>query len=370
MDVFKFLNAAQPTLLDRGQIINGIKSKLWIERYRDVGEFEFVADASKGLPSLLPIGSLISHIESTDVMIVENHEINDEKGKETEIKITGRSFESFLENRIVGSNKAWPTEASANEEYILSAGYSWNQAVVLLRDHLDVNVVINVDDALPHVEIFTNVVDTGDVFLRSIKRGPLYDRLMELLVLDNLGIRVVRPGIRSPLGWSSDKMAMLIHKGRDLTKDVVFSYNNGEIESADYLWSNKRLKNAAFVTTKWFERVITNEEVGLRRRMMFVDANDLDSGWNEAPTGTDRDLILFYMLIRGIEALLAQKDVALIKTESTKNSSVHKYRQHYDLGDIVTVDAEYNEAANMRVTEYVEIEDETGQSGYPTLSAL
>ncbi len=41
MDIFKFINPVHPTKLDQGQLINGLKSKLWIERYRDVSnEFE------------------------------------------------------------------------------------------------------------------------------------------------------------------------------------------------------------------------------------------------------------------------------------------------------------------------------------------
>ncbi len=110
MDVFKFKNPTHPTLFDQGELINGLKTKMWIERYRDSSSFDFVADAEAMVHKLLPIGTLISHTESTEVMVVENHEIREQSGKETEIKITGRSFESFLENRIVGSNKNWQPE--------------------------------------------------------------------------------------------------------------------------------------------------------------------------------------------------------------------------------------------------------------------
>ncbi len=42
----------------------------------------------------------------------------------------------------------------------------------------------------------------------------------------------------------------------------------------------------------------------------------------------------------------------------------------YDVGDIITVDGEYNATTTMRISEYVEIEDETGDSGYPTFSEI
>lgn len=370
MDIFKFRNPTQPTKLEQGELINGIKSKLWIERYRDISDFELVSDIEYGVHLKLPIGSLISHTESTEVMIVENHEINEDETSPTEVKISGRSFESFFENRTVGSNKVWPTVASATDEYILSIAETWDQAVTLLKDHIDVATVIDYNDAILFLEVLTDVTDVGDEYELSIKRGSLYTRLIELLAIDNLGIKVIRPGVRSPLGFASPNMAVLIHKGVDLSQDVAFSYTTGEIQSADYLWSNKNLKNAALVTGRWLETVVKDSSTGYNRRMMEVDASDLDSSYSVAPTGTDRDNILAAMEIRGLVALFAQNDVAIVKAEPTKNSTLYKYREHYEVGDIITVGGGYSDITTMRISEYVEIEDETGESGYPTLSAI
>jgi hypothetical protein len=62
--------------------------------------------------------------------------------------------------------------------------------------------------------------------------------------------------------------------------------------------------------------------------------------------------------------------VAIIKAEPTKESTLHKYREHYEVGDVVTVSGAYSEVTTMRISEYVEIEDENGESGYPTLAAV
>lgn len=368
MDIFKFKNPTDPTLMEQGELINGLKSKLWIERYATAGEFEFIS--SEDAMSKLPIGSFVSHIESTEVMVVENHEINRQRGKETEIKITGRSFESFLENRIVGSNQDWPTEATAEEEYVIFPAYSWDQAVELLQDHIYLENVFDPDDALLHVQVLTNIEEVGDELFRSVKRGSLYARLLEILSYDNLGIKTIRPGIRSPLGQENTDLVILVHKGEDLSENLVFSYETGEIESADYLWSNKKLKNAALITGRWIETVVKIESSGIDRRMMYVDGTDLDSAYSEAPTGPDRDAVIFEMQSRGLSELLAQREVALVKTEATKTASQYRYREHYDLGDIITVDGEYHENALMQISEYVEIEDEKGEVGYPTFAAI
>lgn len=370
MDVFKFNSPTHPTLLEQGQLINGLKSKLWIERYLDFCDFEFIAEAEKQTHLLLPIGTLLSHTESTEIMIVENHEINETEGQPTEVKITGRSFESFFEQRIVGSNKLWPTEASATEEYILAADFIWNQAIQLIKEHIDASMVVDPDDAIAYLEVITTVDDTGEVVERSLKRGDLYSRLIELLAVENLGIRVVRPGVRSPLGFSSQNMAVVIHKGLDLSQEVAFSHITGEIESADYLWSNKKLKNAALISGRWLETVVKDSSEGYDRRMMLLDASDLDSSFSEAPFGTDRDDILEAMTIRAQAALAAKNNVAIVKAEPTRESMPYKYREHYDVGDIITVAGEYSATTSMRISEYVEVEDETGQSGYPTFSAI
>ena len=355
--------------MDQGELINNIKHKLWIERYRDVSDFELRSDIESDLHLLLPIGTFISHTESTEIMIVENHEINEDIGSPTQVTVSGRSFESFFENRIVGSNRTWTSDFSTNDEFILPADFTWNQAVKMIEDHIDVTLVFDFDDGIPYVETMTDVVSTGESVARSIKHGELYSRVIELLEVDNLGIKVLRPGVNSPLGYGPN-IAVVIHKGEDLSNEIAFSYNTGEIESADYLWSNKTIKNAALVSGRWLETVVKLSPSGYNRRMMHVDASDIDSAYSSAPTGTTRDEVLLAMFIRGLTVLAAQRNVALIKAESKKDSVVYKYRQHYNVGDIVTVGDPYIQTTSMRITEYVEIEDENGESGYPTLSLV
>ncbi len=93
VDIFRFTNPIEPTRMEQGEIVNGITNKLWIERYTEAGEFTFVAPLNTNLKEKLPIGSFVSHINSDDIMIVENHELSEDQGQESKITITGRSFE-------------------------------------------------------------------------------------------------------------------------------------------------------------------------------------------------------------------------------------------------------------------------------------
>lgn len=370
MDVFKFISPVHPTRLDQGKLINGLKTKLWVERYRDASDFEFTANLDTLVHKELPVGTLISHVNTTEVMVVENHEINEDVGKESEVKITGRSFESFLENRIVGSNQTVDS-MSATAEHILPPDNTWNQAVKLVQDHVYESRLVDINDAILNFHVMSSVVGIGEVVERTIKRGSLYSRMIELLALENLGVKTIRPGWRSPLSEFSANMVLVVHKGEDLSKEVVFTFSSGDIESSDYLKTNKKLKNAALVTGRWLETVVRGPESDYNRRMMHVDASDIDSAFTSAPTGTAKTKALAAMSARGKEALAAQKEITFLKAEPKKNSVVHKYREDYDLGDTITVAGAYDEATSKKqVSEYVEVEDETGRHGYPTLIDL
>jgi hypothetical protein len=370
VDIFKFNTVTNSMLLERGEIVNGLKSKLWIERYDKAGEFTFVANASTGIRDILPIGTMISHLESYEVMIVENHEITDKSDEEAEIVITGRGFESYFENRIVGSNKAFPTNTGV-QDYTLVSATTWEQTVTMLRDHIYASALLDDNDSLPYIQILHDVSGSGVATARSMKKGDLYSAMQELLAIDSLGIKVIRPGPWSPLvsGGSTD-IAAIIHKGVDRSNSIIFSYDTGEIESADYLWSNKKLKNTAVIIGRWVETIVTTGFANFARRVMLVEASDMDNSYSVAPTGTDLANVIAAMQQRGYAALAAQNEVSLTKAEVSKDNTKALYRTDFDVGDIIMVNGDYNESSTMRISEYVEVEDENGRSGYPTLTMV
>ena len=369
MDIFRFHSPTSPTKLEHGEIINGIKSKTWVERYRSAGEFKFIGNASDGLKEKLPIGSIISHIGTTEVMVVENHEIPESDDTEPQIVISGRGFETYFENRFVGSNRAFPTTTAATD-YSLASDETWDQAVTMIKDHILAANLLDDDNALDYVEVLTNIVGVGVTVARNIKRGSLYQRLIELLDVDQLGIRIVRPGPWSPLTAGSPNLAILIHAGVDRTDQIIYSQDTGEIVSTQYLWSNKKLKNAAFVTGRWVETWVDTTDIKYDRRVMHVDASDIDNSYSAAPAGGDLTNVVNAMQQRGLDALAAQNDIALVKAEVSKDTNNSAYRTDFDVGDIITVHGDYNESTTMRISEYVEIEDEQGQVGYPALTVI
>lgn len=370
MDIFRFTNPENPIKMQYGEIILGIKSKLWVERYLEAGEFKFTGPVSAGLKDKLPIGSYISHINTPEIMIVENHEINEEEGQEPEITITGRSFETITDQRAVGFNKDGFPRIEPAATYEMGADHIWNQVVTLVNNHIVGSYLHDDKYEIPYVSTISSVLGTGVSISRSLDPGSLYDHILELLKLENLGIKVIRPGVQSPFGVNSDHTCLMIHKGVDRQTSVIFSHDNGDIVSADYLWSSIPNKNVALVRSNWAEVLVDiNPEgtLGIDRRMMFVDASDIDQDLEAAPTGTDATYLEYLLTVRGYQAIANANSVVLTKAEVSPNIRSAIYRRDYDVGDIVTVSGDYNEVSTMRVIEYVETEDETGEVGYPTL---
>lgn len=373
MDIIKFNNPSAPTRMEHGVIINGIKKKLWIERFAEAGEFTFNAPASAGVHLALPIGSFITHTATREIMIVENHEVNADKDSEPQVTVTGRSFETLLEQRTIGANNSFPvSDALENRQYVPTFLNTWKQIEQVLKDHTMLPNVVRPGDQIPFLEIFVEITagnyDDDD---RIIPKGQtVYEAVQKLMALEKMGIRTIRPTDGMFLGDDALNTTLLVHTGVDRRDTVVFSYDVGEIVSADYFWSNRTLKNAAYVTGKWVETYISSGATGINRRIMHVDASDIDEAYATAPVGVDILTIQSAMQQRGLEMLLKQKPITLTKAEPSQGGLRYVFRKDFEVGDIVRVEGDYNQVSDMKVVEYVEIEDETGDHSYPTLELL
>jgi len=385
MDIIAFqVDSSNPTKLLNAHVVNGLTSKTWIERHSSAGEFTLKAPATEEIRSLLPLNSIISHTETGDIMIVESHEINDNGTTTPEITITGRGFETYLDNRIVGANQLFPGSLGNFDYTPLGADYSWNQAVQLIKDHTYAANLYDDSFAIPYFTVsldsdrnttwydlkkLVGVVPAHES--RPLKRGGVYTRLLELLAIDNLGLMVSRPGSFSPISDSTNQnISLRIFYGNDVSKSVVFSTNKGDIIDADYLWSIKGDKNCALVSSTWIDVVVTTSNAGYNKRMMFVDASSVDSSFTTLPVGPYFTAVVTRLNQLGREALAKQNKVTINKVTLANNLTTYKYRSDYNLGDIVMVHGDYSTSSKMRVVEYVETEDSTGCTGTPTLALI
>lgn len=377
MDLFKY-NGANSGVgrANIGKLITGCKTKTWIERFTESGEFTLTGPLKAQLKEQLPPGTLISHIDSTDIMIVENHEITG-----SGITVTGRSYDTFLENRYVREGLLGTTAIDKRADLTFAADSAANQLRGLVYDAIGDNeefVGWDTRMELPWVAVIVSAtVAATNVSARSFARVSVYEAMMSLLRETNMGLKVLRPGPWMPLDkygiqYNPELTGFYIHNGVDRSADVLLSHDRGDIAAADYLWSNKTDKNAVLIASTWFEFMVIKAGTydGYKRRTTFVDASDIDSGWSTAPTSFDKTWVIVQMQNRANSILNMRVPTALTKVETSKKGKTFNYREDYDIGDRIMVQAEYGEKAKMQVVEYVEIEDETGETGYPTLQLI
>jgi hypothetical protein len=364
LELFKFLPTPEPTSFEQGRMINGAKSIMWAERYRDPGEFEILAPLSSDLMNFLPLGSLVSHVDTYEVMVVENQEITEASDGDPSIKITGRSLESYFENRIVGMVQVRGN--STIVEYPIAAVPTWEQLTSLIMDHIQ-NPAFQ-DDMLPNVVAVHNVTGPGTSEYRTLKRMPLSQAVLEILAIDDLGIKTIR---RNPFGTPSGSNIytnIVIYRGVDRTASVVFSWKAGDLTSIDYLFSDKKLKNSAMIVGRYINTVYdTAGATKYNRRSVIVDGGDIDGIYNAPPTGAQLTDVINKMQVRGKQELDSQNRVTITRADLA-DISKYQYRKDFDVGDLISLDSNYGKISVMRIVEYVEIMDENGETGHPTLS--
>lgn len=367
MDFFKF-TATPATDLTEGEFFRGYESAMWVERYRDTGEFEFVAPLSSGLREFLPLGTIISHTDTLEAAIVENHFIKEGKNEDPKITISGRSLESYLDNRIVGAELAFgDPDQDYFDPYELSAATPAQQAKTLINDHIIVGIS-DTNNTLDDNVVAEAIAGSGTSEVRVIKRQSVLKALQELLAMEDLGVRTVRKNNFGVEGVS-DKTWIYIHEGTDKSETVIFSWDQGEIQSAEYLTSLKSEKNVALVHGQYLETFVYGSEGNYTRRIMLVDASDIDGNEPIPMDSPTRAALRTKMQARGREALAAQKAVDIVSIDIT-SATQHIYRKDYNIGDIVSVSGNYDTTVKRRVVEHVEIEDKDGSNSYPTLAAL
>ena len=363
MDFFKFNYDTDPTVLDQGERINNLDKSLWVERYRDPGEFTFEALVSTGIRNFLPVGTLISHVDTYEVMIVENHEISETQVDDPTIVVTGRSFPSYFENRQVGVNQA--RASNARTTYEMASDYIHDQVVLLINDHIA--SPYDSDDQLENILAQTTLTTGSTPAARPIEFGNLWERVAELLTVDDLGIKTIRRNMFGVEG-NSVHTAIQVYKGVDRSKDVLFSWKSGDLAAAQYLFSNKNLYTSALVLGQYVA-VVVDDGISTKydRRIMMVDGTDIDGHFDKLPTGTDMTNVQYGLTVRGYLALVNQKDINIMQTDMSKTAK-YQYRKHFNVGDLISLDGNYGQLEPFRIVEYAEAEDENGESGHPTLA--
>lgn len=390
-------------------LIEGYNSLIWTERLLEHGEFELKSFDVLGMMTLLPEDTLVSHIDTQEVMIVETHEIalvGDGEDAQPEITVRGRSASAILEHRWVESTyqKKRPlrrryTAAAAGAVLIYNSVNNSSGFDVTRGDSdPDTGTVNSYDwntkDILPNVVVTISVANEGSTRLWHVEQGTLWPQLQTILADKDLGLRILRPKSPNPATVATVRTALAqrgevvrtftadvsqlrfdIFSGVDRSDSVQFSQLQGHLDKPQYLMSSKEHKTALEVMSDEVEikDVYLPGEVrltGWERKVMGFDAGSPEIPKGVSATKRARIVADFKeeQQAAALAALKASRRVDMFSGD-VSTLSPFSYKTHYDLGDTVMLFGDYGKAAKMVVSEYVRTEDVNGDRGFPGLVA-
>jgi hypothetical protein len=338
-------------------IVEGYSSLIWTERYLPAGDFTLVSSQVDNMRKKLALGSLITLADTREVMIVEQHEIKKDNSGQTNITVTGRTLETFYENRTTLVNPESINDSGGDANDITIENHSSSYSALLTLNRAKSSLV----DATNAIPYFSNSdVTTKKLALkdRTIARADAYSEVLKILAEDDLGLRNDRPHV-------DEKVHVLyIYNGVDRSATIMLDEESDHFSEISYLFSIKGYKTAVYSSSaRYFTRATragTSTFTGFDRRVGLLDNTDITK------TGTK---YLNATKTRGKTYLGKNKKTTILDAKAAMNIP-YRFNKHYFMGDILMCLGKYGINQKLRVTEYVRTQDATGESGYPTLSAL
>ena len=373
--------------LNKKHIIDTYSSVIWTPRYNTLGDCELVIQASQDNLKKIKECRYISRDDDEMVCEIKKIEIQTDEENGDQIIVTGIDVKDILNKRIVMNQTNFN---GLVEDYIR----------MLITD-----AFINPKD--PNRKISNFVLADKQGFTETIREQVTYDyigdKVQELCQQFGWGYKVT---------IKNGNFVFSLYKGKDKSQYITFSQNYDNISTTDYQEDNSNIKNVALIAGEGegVDRKTTTigSGEGINRNELYVDARDVSSTidydelLNNYPNGIEKVInnVIYYQ-VNGTNIAILTKDekgeVSEVKlcdniyTENLKSVgnekmaeyvSVtsftgdiivginYKYKEDYNLGDIVNILNEYGMSVNARITEIIESRDDNGYTMEPTFENI
>lgn len=383
------------------EAIEGYSSMIWTERHLEPGEFELRTPKINETLALLPEDSLITLLDTDEVMMVQSHELERADDGSVNLLTKGYSFDGFLENRFIAGNPGEQRPMAQDNTYSEAAAVLiWNYFVNTTTQDVTYSTVRGKDpkDVIPNLVVTSAVShggpEPGGRYRRYLTPGPADKVIKDFLGFSNMGIRTIRPSTTGNQGGivisvsasgvisvtqpaNIPQLRIEVYTGKNRTTSQVTNspvelmYSKGHLVSDSYLLSSKGHKTMAEINaqtepgfggygTFGYEDDTSFAKSGLARKMIFLD------GGRKGDNMTTEQHVTAMVQQAELE-LKKHRRTRAISTEVSPNIP-YKYKTHYYLGDLVSVVGDYGFKQDLVVGEYVRTEDREGDRGFPTLT--
>lgn len=315
--------------------IDDYESLMWTRKWHKSDSFELHINVNKQNTQYLQKDNII--IFGSYKGVVKHREIDTED--EETIHIKGKSLSSILGKRITipPTGQAYDT-VNSNVETIMKA-YVMNNCI----SPIDPKRII------PNLILGTNY-NRGENLRYQTRLKQLDEELEKISIASGLGWDI-------DLDYNNKTLIFDVKEGKDLTatqltnNPVLFSIDFDNIKSQSYIDSDFNYKNVGYVggQGEGVDRVIKevgDNETGLDRIETFIDARDIDDNLD--------------LESRGKLKLAEMGRLQSFESEIVPYSNF-KYKEDWDLGDIVTIqNKKWNITLDSRITEVIEIYEQDG----------
>lgn len=380
------------------KVINGVKNLVWVERFFEPGEFKLSCEASDDFLIDINVGSIISHTNTLECMVIENKIIEESKDGTAKIEFSGRSLDVVLLEKALVTN--YTNVAIPGENLRIYSdwnigdppyGNAWIGIKTLLEGFLKsyrlpplpppyTDPVYESYQVVEYYEELGGIqpVDVPNAEYVFRKLSTLYENVYEILKATNSGMKLIRK-----TDETGGKFRLIIHRGFDKSSDVIFSFENDSLENIKYLYTSKNYANTIHVySEKYGYFYVPSDNIGYQPAAFTetmgyyfsndeaaVDAGDLSEYYADPNNITLSELYKIRNILKQIYAQYRTKiqDLDIVEAVVSKKAK-YKYGIDYNIGDVVTVNGKYGISKNMRVIEHALTMDETGITSIPTLS--
>lgn len=328
----------RPDLYRSGQIENHT-SLIWTRKFYEPGTFELHAPITDENLELLQPGNIVGKKGAEEAGVIEDIE-KEESDIKNEITVKGRFLSSYTDRRLIKNT-------------VNFSGFVEVAMRQLLQGVTPIPLV-----ELGELHSFPEKVE----FQATMKN--LQEYLTKLSKTGQIGYKLTPDFVQRKLIFDT-------YKGKDRTigqtenPRVIFSESYNNLNNAIYKYNNQKLKTYAVVGgegegSKRVYYTLGGGE-GLNLREVFVDAKDISS---EGLTAAQYKAALLQRAQEKLNEAIVSESLEC-ETEAEIN---FRYKEDYDLGDIVTVKKKkWGLYMDQRITELSEVYEYGGLYVVPTL---
>lgn len=360
----------------KDQEIDSYKSAIWNERYYGDGDVTLVVPATPENVAIFAPGTFLGLRGSKEINILETQNI--ESGILT---ITGISLLKWLVNRFI--------RVSADHEvktWLLS-GHTPGAALKTIvqemcidGDYLDGTVNIGIP-----VPVLTNFKipgltiasfdNTGSSIDFSVPFEPVFDALKDIATTYEVGMSIYlisATDVTFVLGFKSYR-GLDRRSSQTVNPTIRFSPDLESLTGIKELRSSNQYKNLVYAfSSSNLEGLATTPGVAGDTTKSGFDLQ-VSQVWSdnitEEQVAGSGAVLLGLLNQKAASSMDDNKYVALVDGEIVPGGQI-EFDHDYYLGDVVEIQGYSGIVTDARVTEYIRVDDETGERAYPTLSLM